>query len=205
MKPIAILLVEVSPLFQSALSTILTQLGFSVTIAVERVKEPNQKFDVVLVDAATLSEQPGQLDAVVDEGSRAGPVLLLAREDHVEQVVAGLRAGAVGFLRQTASAGSLRAAIKTVAAGGTWCDITIFRKIIKYLPAIPSLKRARFTRREQEVLTCVGRGDSNKEIAQRLGVAEQSVKVYVSSLLRKTGASNRRDLGIMALAFNDVA
>jgi DNA-binding NarL/FixJ family response regulator len=192
-----VLLVESSAVFRTALGSLLRKLGFSVLIPPQHLHLAPEQIAVILLDAATSSGSLEQFESLVREYSRVGPILLLAREDHVEQVVAGLRGGAVGFLKQTASARQLKAAIGTVAAGRAWCDADLLRLVGQYLPSIPALRNVRLTKREQEVLNYVRRSESNKEIAQHLGVTEQSVKVYVSNLLRKTGATNRRELAYL--------
>jgi DNA-binding NarL/FixJ family response regulator len=175
-------------------------MGFPVILPSQHGRPTPGAIAAVLVDAITLTENTQQFEALVREYSRIGPVLLLAREDHAEQVVAGLRGGAVGFVKQTASPRQLGMAVRTVATGRAWCDAALLRQVAKYLPLIPSLRSARLTRREQEVLSYVSSGQSNKEVAQHLGVTEQSVKVYVSNLLRKTGAANRRELAYLLAA-----
>ena len=192
-----VLLIESSAVFEIALRSVLRRLGFCVFVPPQHLRLARDEIAVVLVDAITLSESPEQFESLVREYSRVGPILLLAREDHVEQVVAGLRGGAVGFLKQTASPRDLGAAIRTVGAGRAWCDPGLLRLVAKCLPSIPVLRNVRLTKREQEVLNYVRCGESNKEVAQHLGVTEQSVKVYVSNLLRKTGAANRRELAYL--------
>jgi DNA-binding NarL/FixJ family response regulator len=193
----AVLLIENSAVFQSALRLVLRKLGFSVFIPPQHLHLALDEIAVVLFDAITLKESSEQLESLVREYSRVGPVLLLAREDHVEQVVAGLRGGAIGFLKPTTSPRDLGAAIRTLGAGRAWCDVNLLRLVAKCLPMIPALRSPRLTKREQEVLNYVRCGQSNKEVAQHLGVTEQSVKVYVSNLLRKTGAGNRHELAYL--------
>jgi DNA-binding NarL/FixJ family response regulator len=194
----AVVLVENSVVFQAALRLVLRRLGFTVFVPPQHVHLAVEGAAVVLVDAITLTENPEQFESLVRGYSQIGPILLLAREDHAEQVVAGLRGGAVGFLKQTASPRQLKAAIRSVAAGRTWCDADLLRQVSKFLPAIPALRRARLTKREQEVLNCLKCGLSNKEVGNQLGVTEQSVKVYVSNLMRKTGAANRHELAYIS-------
>lgn len=193
----SVLLIENSAVFQGALRLALRQLGFSVFIPPQHLHAAPGQIAVVLFDAVTLNESSEQFELLVGEYSRVGPVLLMAREDHVEQVVAGLRGGAVGFLKPTSPARDLAAAIRALGAGRAWCDVDLLRLVARCLPKIPALRSPRLTKREQEVLNCLRGGQSNKEVAQLLGVTEQSVKVYVSNLLRKTGATNRHELAYL--------
>jgi DNA-binding NarL/FixJ family response regulator len=198
MTKITVVLVEQSLLFESALSNVLVHLGFLVVSGRNTQVAQAKKGAVTLFDTVTFTGKRGDFEIALKEYSRAGPVLLLAREDLIEQLVQGLRGGARGFIRQTASPKDLAKAIKMMASGGVWCDAALFQKVTRYLPALPHLNKARFTKREGEVLAHVSRGEHNREIAQELGVSEKSVKVYVSSLLRKTGASNRAELALAA-------
>jgi len=162
--------------------------------------KPNLQTHVVLVDAGTFAKGTEALEELIREYSRLAPVLLLTREDRLEMLLAGLKAGAVGFVEQSASIKELQKAIVTVAEGNTWCDTKAFQKVMSFLPALPYSKEPRLTEREEEVLSHVSQGQSNKEIAAQLGLSPQSVKVYVSNLLRKSGVSNRSGLAHYAVA-----
>jgi DNA-binding NarL/FixJ family response regulator len=154
-----------------------------------------------LLDVITLPEGLKELEETVKRCSSLGPVLLLGREDRIEQVVAGLKAGAAGFVKQTASPRELRSAVLAVAGGRLWCETNLFRRILQYLPAVPYSRQPNLTKREHDVLSYVGLGKSNKEIANNLNVSEQSVKVYVSNLLRKAGCSTRSNLALHAITW----
>ena len=199
-KRLLVCLVENSALFQSALISMLHRMALSVTTtsAVQLGKRRERPL-VVLVDVVTSTETSRELEELVDKYSHVAPVLLLAREDRIEQLISGLRGGAVGFVKQTASLSQLRRAIMAVAQGSTWCDTRLFQKIMKYLPIIHQIQHPSLTIREREVLRLVSFGERNKEIAAHLGLTEQSIKVYVSNLLKKTGASNRSRLTMYAV------
>ncbi len=198
MKARSILIVESSRLFQTALTTVLSRIGAQVMPS-ESAGRHGKKYDAVLVDIATFPGGTEQLSELVEKHLEYGPILLLAREDRIDQIITGLRSGAVGFLTQTASERDLRRAIDAVANGFTWCDSRLFRKVTRYLLPLQQWQQPRLTRREEEVLHCIGSGQTNKEIAQCLAISVQSVKVYVSNLLRKTGVANRSDLAMRAL------
>jgi len=205
MKGMSIFLIEDSPLFGSALNTLLQRAGFGVTtytsrsVRITRFKR-KAKLAVVLLDVVTFSGTENDLEELVKDLSACAPVLLLGRDDRIEQVLTGLRAGAAGFLKQTVSAKALQKAIATVAAGGTWCERTVFQKIMQYLPCLPSAEQPRMTKREAEVLRYLVRGQTNKQIAQNIGLTEQAIKVHVSNLLRKTGMANRSGLSLYAIS-----
>jgi DNA-binding NarL/FixJ family response regulator len=154
---------------------------------------------IFLIDIATYTDGLRELEGLIAKCSAEGPVLLLAREDQIDLLIHGLRAGAVGFVKQTSSPPQLRKAVLAVAAGNTWCDRGLFRNVVKYLPAVPHPELPTLTKREMKVLQLVSSGESNKEIAAQLGVTEQSIKVYVSNLLKKTGTANRSNLTLYAV------
>jgi DNA-binding NarL/FixJ family response regulator len=153
-----------------------------------------------LIDVATFSDDDAKLAALTQELVNFAPVLLLAREDRIDQVITCLKAGATGVVSQTASERNLRDAIGAVAKGIAWCDGQIFRTLARYLLPVSQRQEARLTKREEEVLRCLAHGQANKEIAASLTLSEQSVKVYVSNLLRKLGAPNRGWLALHAIA-----
>jgi DNA-binding NarL/FixJ family response regulator len=162
-----------------------------------------RKQDAILVDVATFLGSGQELSELIERCARLGPVMLLVRDDRIDQIIAGFRSGAVGLVRQTASETDLRRALNTVMAGSIWCDKQIFQRIAHYLLPVHQFSARNLTQREKEVLQCVGRGDSNKEIAQRLQISIQSVKVYLSNLPRKTGVPNRGALALHAVASED--
>ncbi len=195
-------LVESSPLFRSALISILHRLGFLVTPfdLMRDTAKQDKPGDVFLVDVSTFVGSPGELQKLILECSRLAPVLMLAREDRLDQIAIGLRAGALGFIKQTASAKELRSAILATAAGIIWGDAKVFQRIMRYLPALSFSRQPNLTDREERIMKYVSLGQSNKEIAKQLGLSDQTVKVYVSNLLRKIGRSNRSGLAMHAVA-----
>ncbi len=205
MKAASVFVVEASPIFRSALRSVLSRIGTMAAYCgpLTSLERHNGKLDAILVDAATFPGNDQQLRELTERSAKFGPVVLLVREDRIDQIIAGFRAGAVGLVRQTSSERELKKALNTVMAGSIWCDKKIFQRVARYLLPVRQLSPTNLTQREKEVLDCVGRGDTNKEIAQRLQISIQSVKVYVSNLLRKTGASNRGALALQVVASED--
>jgi two-component system nitrate/nitrite response regulator NarL len=209
MRRPSIFLVENSPLFKDALCSVVKRLGFSITNRdpTEALPMPEREqgtqAKLILVDAVTFAGSPKDFEEDIRRYARAAPVLVLARDDHMEQLVAGFKGGAIGFVKQSTSLKELRHAIDSVARGSTFCDTELFRKVMGYLPVIPP-QQPRLTKREEEVLRWVSQGQTNKQIAQQLGVSEQTIKVYISNLLRRTGATSRTGLAAFAWARDPV-
>jgi DNA-binding NarL/FixJ family response regulator len=130
-------------------------------------------------------------------------VLMLTTFDDDDNVYASLRAGASGFLVKDMALLDIIAAIRTVAAGDALIAPSVTRRLIaafadRPTPA-PSFRRLdAVTEREREVLTLVGRGLSNAEIAEQLYIGPATAKTHVARLLTKLGARDRVHLVIAA-------
>ncbi|GLX99179.1 response regulator transcription factor [Herbidospora sp. NBRC 101105] len=124
----------------------------------------------------------------------APAVLVLTTFDLDQYVYDALRAGAGGFLLKDAPPGRLAEAVRTVAEGHAILAPTVTRRLIeRFLTIAPRDTEvlARLTDREREVLTLIGQGRSNAEIATDLLLAEGTVKTHVSRVLMKTGLRDR--------------
>jgi DNA-binding NarL/FixJ family response regulator len=161
--------------------------------------------DVVLMDV----RMPGMdgIEAtrrIVQSGGRSR-VLVLTTFDLDEYAYAALRAGASGFLLKDALPEELVAGIRAVAAGDAVISPGLTRKLIDAfgdrMPGrTPEQDRrlGSLTDREREVLTVMASGWSNTEIAERLCLAESTVKSHVSRILAKVGARDRVQAVIFA-------
>ncbi|WP_217254534.1 response regulator transcription factor [Streptomyces sp. AC602_WCS936] len=160
--------------------------------------------DLVLMDV-----QMPRLDGVsatrrvVDE--QLADVLVLTTFDLDEYVFGALRAGAAGFLLKNTEAKDLLAAVRTVAGGEGIVAPAVTRRLIAEFaakpvrePAAEPAALAELTRREREVLSCLGEGLSNAAIAERLEMAEATVKTHVSRLLGKLGLRSRVQAAVLA-------
>jgi DNA-binding NarL/FixJ family response regulator len=131
-------------------------------------------------------------------------VLVLTTFDLDDYVYEALRSGASGFLLKDASARELADAVRLVAAGDALLAPGVTRRLIAEFarmgaPRRPGRKDIEgLTERESEVLALVARGMSNSEIADRLVVAEQTVKTHVSRILMKLGLRDRTQAVVVA-------
>ncbi|MFE7708973.1 response regulator [Streptomyces sp. NPDC057486] len=142
---------------------------------------------------------------VVAEG--LADVLVLTTFDLDEYVFGALRAGAAGFLLKNTEAHELLQAVRTVARGEGMIAPAVTRRLIAEFAGTaparavgapdPAVLDA-LTRREREVLECLGEGLSNAEIAVRLSMAEATVKTHVSRLLGKLDLRSRVQAAVLA-------
>lgn len=132
-------------------------------------------------------------------------VLVLTTFDEDDHVYGALRAGASGFVVKDMAVDDILAAIRVVAAGDALIAPGVTRRLIADFAGRPEAAPKRspqpvegITEREREVLTLVGRGRSNTEIAEDLFITVATAKSHVSRLLTKLGARDRVQLVITA-------
>ena len=137
---------------------------------------------------------------------RVAVVILTTYSDN-DSVFAALRAGARGFLTKNARATEILEAVSVVSAGGAQLAPTVQRQLVEAIAVgdglgvpgwrvgdRPDPPPAGLTPREVEVLTQIGAGLSNGEIAARFCVSDTTVKTHVNHLLAKTGMRDRAQL-----------
>ncbi|MCC9308412.1 response regulator transcription factor [Kitasatospora sp. RB6PN24] len=131
-------------------------------------------------------------------------VIMLTTFDDDENVYAALRGGASGFLVKDMVLDDILAAIRVVAAGDALIAPGVTRRLIQDFAARgaatppPRRELDGITEREREVLTLIGRGLSNTEIAAELFISVATTKGHVARLLSKLGARDRVQLVITA-------
>ncbi|MGW0559535.1 response regulator [Streptomyces sp. NPDC003016] len=162
--------------------------------------------DLVLMDV-----QMPRLDGVSATrqvvAERLADVLVLTTFDLDEYVFGALRAGASGFLLKNTDAKDLIEAVRTVARGEGLIAPAVTRRLIAEFASPGPVRSAdapdpavldSLTRREREVLSCLGEGMSNAEVALRLAMAEATVKTHVSRLLGKLELRSRVQAAVLA-------
>lgn len=166
--------------------------------------------DVVLIDV----QMPGMngLDALRGIQKSADPPVcaMLTTFDVNEYVAQALDLGAQGFLLKDAEPDALVRAVLDLAAGGAVLDPRITARLLPLLrQSGGELRSARavseLSGRERQVLDLVAHGHSNAAIGKRLGLAEATVKSYVSALLNKLGVRNRVQAALVAQRISGAA
>jgi DNA-binding NarL/FixJ family response regulator len=127
------------------------------------------------------------------------------------QVIEAFRAGARGVFSRSESLKSLAKCIHCVNVGQVWANSKELRYLLEALgEALPmrvidARGAALLSRREQEVVRCVAEGLSNREIAQRLGLTEHTVKNYLFRIFDKLGVSKRVEVVLYAYSLGNAA
>ncbi|MEU0405903.1 response regulator transcription factor [Streptomyces sp. NPDC006197] len=208
--PIRVLLVDDQPLVRAGLRVLMADtpdlevVGEAGTgteaVAMARKLAP----DVVVMDVRMPGMDGIEATRIVTAGPGAPRVLVLTTFDDDEYVYGALRSGASGFLVKDMALDDILSAIRVVAAGDALIAPGVTRRLIEEFAARPeptpppSRGLDGVTEREREVLTLVGRGLSNGEIAERLHISAATAKAHVARLFSKLDARDRVQLVILA-------
>lgn len=130
-------------------------------------------------------------------------VIALTIHEEEEYIMELFRAGVAGYLLKDISAEGLVEAILKVAEGEPVIHPGVTKKVLRLLAESPregqAGSEAALTRREKEILACVVKGESNREIAQRLYISEKTVKNHLTRIFRKIGVQDRTQAAVYAL------
>lgn len=152
--------------------------------------------DVVLMDMRMPVKSGLEAIQELNALKQLPPTIILTTFDDDELVLAGVKAGARGYLLKDVSLEQLVDAIHVVAKGGSLVQPAMTQRLLSGLESMNnqflSLDRPDpLTERETEILRLMAGGFSNKEIANSLHVAEGTIKNHVSNILSKLGVRDR--------------
>jgi len=174
-------------------------VGSVGTIEEARGVLTREKVDLILLDY-DLGEGDG-IDFMQEllKHEFHGKVLLVTAGVEPRKAAELLNLGISGVFLKHSSPELLKQAIQEVLAGNTWFEKQYLQRIVQVGSHAPPSPEARLTERENQVLSFVFDGLANKEIADRLGVSESSVKSTMQQLFQKTGVRTRSQLVRVAL------
>lgn len=167
---------------------------------------PEERPDIVLMDIR-MPHLNGVAATEAITAATETKVLVLTTFDLDEYVYSALQAGASGFLLKDAGPAELLAAIRAVASGEAVVAPSATRRLLeRFVPTLPKAGQAGtarerlevLTEREREVLTLVGQGLNNSEIAAKLFLGEATVKTHVGHILAKLGLRDRVHMVVFA-------
>ena len=209
--PIRVLLIDDHTLFRSGVRALLArQADIEVVGEADNGHEGIKlatalRPDVVLLDL----HMPGlsgveALHLLLQDYAGLAVVMLTVSED-ASDLTQALRAGARGYLLKNINAEFLIQAIGRAAAGESVMSEAMAAKLMEQFrlgasPAAPAPSEGdKLTPRGREILTFLARGDSNKEIARSLALAESTVKIHVQNILKKLNLSSRVQAAVFAV------
>ena len=204
MKPIRILLAEDQTLMRQGLRTIL-ELENSFEVAGEAedgkaaVKLALQlRPDIILMDVQMPQMNGVEATAAICRSWPEARVIILTTFDRDDYVFQGVRAGAVGYLLKDLPSPKLIETIRRVHDGEIFIQPEIASRTLRAALHSPGDLIEPLSEREREVLVMLAQGIPNKEIADKLHLAEGTVKNHVSNILGKLQAQNRTEAADIA-------
>jgi DNA-binding NarL/FixJ family response regulator len=176
--------------------------------AVAYVEAADPPADVVLMDIRMPVMDGVEATRRIVAAGALAKVLVLTTFDLDEYVFASLKAGASGFLLKDAGPEELLTAIRAVHSGDAVVAPSATKRLLeRFVPTLPAdvsalrspdERLAALTDREREVLTAVGRGLTNAEIAATLFLAEATVKTHIGHILAKLNLRDRVQMVVLA-------
>jgi NarL family two-component system response regulator LiaR len=206
--PIRVLIVDDHAVVREGLRTFLElQDGIEV---VGEAADGEQALDAVAQqrpDVVVMDLVMPKLDGVgamreLQRRGRAPRVLVLTSFLDDERLMPAIEAGAAGYLLKNVDPAELARAVRAAHAGEALLDPSVAARLVERIAArdrTGSIRLDELTRREREVLECIARGRSNKQIALELGVAEKTVKTHVGHLLAKLDVADRTQAALLAV------
>jgi DNA-binding NarL/FixJ family response regulator len=195
---IRILLVEDHFLARTALRSILSGKGMTVVGEADNGDQAISLYqklrpDVTLMDLRMAGVNGFDAIAAIRRLNRAAKIVVLTNYEGSEDVYRALRCGAMAYLTKDASGQEVVSAIQTVHQGSRYLPREVRDRLAERTPC------TELTPREQQVLKLISQGNSNREIASTLQIAEKTVRIHVSSVLEKMGARDRTQAAIYAI------
>lgn len=201
-----ILIADDHPLFREAISSVIAS-GFEGSEIIEtddldsalEITRENDDLDLILLDL----NMPGMhgLNGLISLRNEAPtiPVVIVSAEEDKQVVLQAITYGACGFITKSSPRSQMTEAIQQILNGNVYLPSDIIRTGKESSsrrsrhddnPISPELLNS-LTRRQLLVLERMSKGESNKQIAYNLNIAETTVKAHVSAILRKLGVHNR--------------
>lgn len=219
--PVPVLIVEDEYVIQRRLKIILTNLGYNedVLLFANTVKEvysivQQQPIALALVDLGLPDGSGISIIEKIREQDAQALILVVSAWSTQDSLFRAIQAGATGYVLKERDDVEVALAIRSILRGGAPIDPFVAREILKQIsiPTIsgtveqnrPAADQETLTQREQEILSLVAQGLSNREIAEQLCVSRYTVESHIKHIYRKLSVSKRtkavstaRHLGIL--------
>jgi len=208
-RPIRVFLVDDHEVVRRGVAEVLeddpelTVAGEAGSAAEALARVPAVRPDVVVIDMRLPDGDGAELCRELRERIPGLRCMVLTSYSEQDALEAAVRSGASGFVLKQVRGPALVSAVRTVADGGTSFD-DVGPAMSRSRPAAAGRERLdHLTDQERSVLRLIGEGLTNRQIGQRMGLAEKTVKNYTSHLLAKLGLERRTQAAILATELRD--
>jgi DNA-binding NarL/FixJ family response regulator len=206
-----LLLVHKREIFREGLSRLLaSQPGMEVvgacgsgTEAIEKVSQLEP--DVIILDTEIEGGSPDVVCRIRKALPNTAQILMLTHSEENIELFDALKCGARGYLTEGTTISDLVKAVNIIAEGGVIISSPIASKMLEELSSLSTAEETKpadyglqLTKREKEVLSLIGMGATNREIANNLSIAENTVKVHLRNIMDKLQVQSRLQAALMA-------
>lgn len=209
-KKIRVLLVDDHTLFRSGIKSLLQRSEeFEVVDeagdGLEGIKRArSHKPDVVLLDLHMPGVSGLEAVKVITEELPEVRVLMLTVSEDAQDLMDALRGGACGYLLKNIETDALLDGIRRSANGESIVSPQMTAQLIQGVRSpvkthSGTIERDKFSPRERDILICLAQGESNKEIARALNLAESTVKIHVQNIFKKLNMTSRVQVALYAV------
>ena len=209
-KKIRVLLVDDHTLFRSGIKSLLLRSEeFEVVDeagdGLEGIKRArSHKPDVVLLDLHMPGVSGLEAVKVITEELPEVRVLMLTVSEDAQDLMDALRGGACGYLLKNIETDALLDGIRRSANGESIVSPQMTAQLIQGVRSpvkthSGTIERDKFSPRERDILICLAQGESNKEIARALNLAESTVKIHVQNIFKKLNMTSRVQVALYAV------
>jgi two-component system, NarL family, response regulator DevR len=170
----------------------------SAASALRRI--PALRVDVAVLDARLGDGSGIDVCREIRSQDESIKAIILTSYDDDDALFAAIMAGSAGYVLKQIHGTDLVDGIRRVAAGQSLLDPALIARVLQRLRegSGPPDELAALTEQERKILACIAEGMTNRQIGQRLFLAEKTVKNYVSSLLAKLGLERRTQAAVLA-------
>lgn len=204
--PISVLLIDDHTLFRSGIRLLLQRHNEFLVVGeaadgVEGVKRAIQlRPHLILMDLHMPIMNGLEALHLILQDIPDAVVLMLTVSEDADDLAKALKAGASGYLLKNIDADELIKALHKAQNGESVVSSAMTSKLVQqFRRGEVAQNKVHLTPREQEVLTSIARGGSNKEIARQFDITESTVKIHVQNILKKLELSSRVQAAIYAL------
>ncbi|ROR49100.1 response regulator transcription factor [Diaphorobacter sp. C33] len=202
MPPPTLLVADDHPLFRAALIQVLHErfaplqtLEAASAATLGQALQDHPEVELVLLDLAMPGARGFSALLHVRGEYPQVPVVVISSNDHPRVIRRAQQFGAAGFIPKSALAEDMGAAIRAVLDGGSWFPPMAAER--SEADAALAAKLAQLTPQQFRVLLCLADGLLNKQIAHELGLAENTVKVHVTAILKKLECYSRTQAAVL--------